>query len=143
MVTRPGAHLPSAPDTIRSLAPHRAADWDSGSRLRHRQALPLTSTSDLLAQVAPLAYFQQSGGVLSLLRLGINVNHLQHSFVASIMIKSSLVPCGLGLPPTGLTCIVYLKYHNELYFPDVKLKFLSLCGSEICLEKSVETCELY
>ena len=60
-------------------------------------SLVLVTTSDRLAQVASLLHFQQAGGDLMCMRLGIKMNPLQHSFLASIMIKSTLIQHGLGL----------------------------------------------
>ena len=61
-----------------------------GLELRHLQGLPWTGTSENLAQIEPWALSQQLGGVLSWMWLGIRVNPMHRSFLASIMIEPSL-----------------------------------------------------
>ena len=67
-----------------------------GAATPAKLALDLIEWS-LSPSIAPLAHFQQSGGVLRLMLLGIKMNPLQDSSLASIMIKPSLIQCGLAV----------------------------------------------
>ena len=71
-----------------------------GLELQHQQGLPWTATSGLLAQVVPYLchdVFSTLSGVSRLMCLGIKINPLQQSILASIMFRLSLIQCGLGL----------------------------------------------
>ena len=68
-----------------------------GMGLPHPQVLPWTETSDLIAHIAPMAQFHQYGGILRLMQFGIKMNPLCHSVLASIMVKPSLMQCGMEL----------------------------------------------